>query len=99
MSSTSRPTAIMLALRESSAVTDIPLFGRGHSFVPALHKAGAAAHRSCQGWRSHRQRRLVLDGSEHGSMLDAAGTAEVFRCRSQGLASLRDGHGGPPSMG
>lgn len=28
-----------------------------------------------------------------------AGTAEVFRCRSQGLASLRDGHGGPPSMG
>ena len=35
----------MLALRESSAATDIPLFGRGHSFVPALHKAGAAARR------------------------------------------------------
>ena len=77
----------------------IPLFGRGHSFAPALHKARAAARRRCQGWRSHRRGRLVLDGSEHGSMLDDAGTAEVFRCRSQGLASLRDGHGGPPSMG
>ena len=63
----------------------------GHSFVrprsflrPTCTNRVAAAHRGRQGWRSHRQRRRVLDGSEHGSMLDAVETAEVFNAALAG---------------
>jgi hypothetical protein len=42
---------------------------------------------------------LVLTAASTVACWMPPGTAEVFRCRSQGLASLRDGHGGPPSMG
>ena len=101
-----RPVSSAIQPAQSCSSCSKSTAASSHSFVrpgaflrPCLHKAGAAAHRRCQGWRSHRQRRRVLDGSAHGGMLDAVGATEGFRCRSQGLASLRDGRAGPPSMG
>jgi hypothetical protein len=81
--------------------------GPSHSFVRSRSflRPGLAQNRCCSAQLAVKAgalappRGLGLDGREHGCMLDAAWTAEVFRCRSQGLASLRDGHGGPPSMG
>ena len=78
MSSTTRLTTILLALQESGADSRHSFVRQGSFLRPGLAQIGAAARRRCQGWRSHHQRRLVLDGSEHGSMLDAAGTAKFF---------------------
>src|SRR5262249_61938338 len=67
-----------------------------HSFVwlGSFLRPGRAQSRCCRAQWTVKAGALAppgglgLDGREHGGMLDAAGTAEGSRCRSQGLASL-----------
>ena len=91
LATTARP-----AVKRPSA---IPLFGRGHSFVPALHKAGAAAHRNCQGWRSHRQSGLSLTAPSTVACLDDAGTADSSSMPLAGPCFSSGWTRRPPRMG